>query len=126
LTKYITGAREKGAIPVLVTSVHRRNFDNTGKVVNSLGDYPNSVIQLAQKLDVPLINLWEKTGKLYESFGPEASKQLFVWFKPNENENYPDGIEDNTHFCQYGAEKIAELVIEGIKELQPSITKFIK
>jgi lysophospholipase L1-like esterase len=126
LTQYITGAREKGAIPVLVTSVHRRNFDHTGKVVNSLGDYPNSVIQLAQKLDVPLINLWEKTGKLYESFGPESSKQLFVWFKPNENENYPNGIEDNTHFCQYGAKKIAEQVIEGVKELQLPITKFIK
>ena len=75
---------------------------------------------------MPLINLWEKTGKLYESFGPEASKQLFVWFKPNENLNYAKGIQDNTHFCEYGAKKIAELVVEGIKELQLPIIKYLK
>jgi lysophospholipase L1-like esterase len=126
LTQYITGARKKGAIPVLVTAVHRRNFDDNGKVVNTHGEYPNSVIQLAEKLEVPLINLLEKTGKLYESFGREDSKRLFVCFKPNENENYPDGIQDNTHFCQYGAEKVAELVIEGLKELKLPITQFIK
>lgn len=47
----------------------------------------------------------------------EESKRLFVWFQPNEHPNYPDGIEDNTHFSEKGAMEVAKLVAEGIEEL---------
>ncbi|WP_066053575.1 rhamnogalacturonan acetylesterase [Robertmurraya korlensis] len=126
LTEYINGAREKGAIPILVTSVHRRNFNEEGRLVNTLGDYPTSMIQLAETLDVQMINLWNKTEKLYESLGSENSKKLFVWFHENEHPNYPDGLQDNTHFCESGAKEIGKLVIEGIKELKLPIMSFIK
>ena len=126
LTQYVKGARDKGAIPILVTSVQRRTFDDKGKIENSLGDFPLAMLQLAEKLDVQLINLWEKTKILYEDLGPEGSKQLFTWFEPNQNPNYPDGIQDNTHFCEYGAIKVGKLVIEGIKEIRLPIMPFIK
>lgn len=126
LTEYINGARAKGAVPILVTSVHRRNFDEQGQLVNTLGDYPVSMIQVAEKLDVHFINLWEKTEKLYQTLGVQGSKQLFTQFAPNEHPNYPDGIEDNTHFCEHGAMEVGKLVIQGIKELQLPIISFIK
>lgn len=126
LTEYINGARERGAIPVLITSVNRRNFDENNMLVHTLGDYPKSMMQLAEKLDVQLINLLEKTEKLYQSLGPEGSKQLFTWFAANEHPNYPDGVQDNTHFCEHGAREVGKLVIEGIKELQLPIVPFIK
>jgi lysophospholipase L1-like esterase len=37
--------------------------------------------------------------------------------EPGEHPNYPDGRNDNTHFNELGARKIAELVLVGIKEL---------
>lgn len=117
LTQYITGAREAGAIPVLITPVHRRKFGENGKLQNTLGDYPNAMAELAERFEVPLINLWSKTKILYESMGPEDSKSLFVWFKAGEHPNYPQGIQDDTHFCEAGAYEVGELVIEGIKEL---------
>lgn len=126
LKDYVTGARKKGAIPILVTSVHRRNFDEQGQLVNTLGDYPSSMIQLAESLDVQLINLWKKTETLYQTLGSEGSKQLFTQFAANEHPNYPDGIQDNTHFCENGAKEVGKLVIEGIKELQLPIVPLIK
>ncbi|MDM5327885.1 rhamnogalacturonan acetylesterase [Neobacillus sp. CF12] len=126
LTEYINGARERGAIPVLITSVNRRNFDENNILVHTLGDYPKAMLQLAEKLDVQVINLLEKTEKLYQSLGPEGSKQLFTWFDANEHPNYPEGIQDNTHFCEHGAREVGKLVIEGIKELQLPIVSFIK
>lgn len=126
LTEYVKGAFDRGAFPILITSVHRRNFDEQGQLVNTLGEYPTSMIQLSETLEVPLINLWEKTARLYQSLGPEGSKQLFTRFLPNEHPNYPEGIEDDTHFCEYGAKEIGKLVIEGIKELQLPIVPFIK
>ena len=126
LTEYILGAREKGAIPILITSVHRRNFDENGRLVNTLGDYPLSMMELARKLEVPLIDLWAKTAKLYQSLGVEKSKQLFTWFNANEHPNYPEGIQDNTHFCETGAREVGKLVLEGINELHLPLTIFIK
>ena len=126
LTQYITGAREKGAIPVLVTSVHRRSFDSEGKLVNTLGDYPEAMKQLAALSNVPLLDLWSKTEGFYQSLGVEGSKRLFVWFEPDEHPNYPKGIQDNTHFCEEGATEIAKLVIEGIQELQLPLAVHVK
>ena len=126
LTEYIVGARAKGAIPILITPVHRRRFDEEGKLENSLGEYPNAMMQLAEKHDVPLIDLWSKTRELYEKLGIEGSKRLFTIFAPNEQANYPNGIEDNTHFCEHGAKEVGKLVIEGIIELQLPIARYVR
>lgn len=126
LQQYINGAREKGAHPVLLTSVHRRRFDSGGNLENTLGEYPVAMIQLADRLEVPLIDLWSKTKQLYQSLGVEESKQLFTIFPPYTQPNYPDGIEDNTHFCVQGALEVAKLVGEGIKELHLPIEEYLQ
>lgn len=126
LTQYIDGARERGALPVLLTSVQRRTFGEGGLIKNSLGDYPASMKELADKKDVPLIDIWAKTKRLYESYGPERSIELFTWFAPGENANYPDGIQDNTHFCETGAREVARLVAQGIEELNLPLKAYIK
>ena len=125
LTEYITGARAKGAYPLLITPVHRRKFNEDGILENTLGEYPEAMMELAEKLDVPLIDLWSKTRKLYEELGVEGSKKLFTIFAPNEQPNYPDGIIDNTHFSEHGAKEVGKLVIEGIRELRLPIEKYL-
>lgn len=125
LTEYITGARTKRAYPILITPVHRRKFNEDGILENTLGEYPEAMMDLAEKLDVPLIDLWSKTRKLYEELGVEGSKKLFTIFAPNEQPNYPDGIIDNTHFSEHGAKEVGRLVIEGIRDLRLPIEKYI-
>ncbi|MEM1502592.1 rhamnogalacturonan acetylesterase [Domibacillus sp. 8LH] len=126
LSQYIDGARERGALPVLLTSVQRRTFGEDGTIQNSLGDYPASMRELADKKGVPLIDMWAKTKRFYESYGLERSTELFTWFAPGENNNYPEGIQDNTHFCETGARKVAALVAEGIQELNLPLKAYIK
>ncbi len=109
LTKYINGARAKKAIPVLITPVARRLFDENGKIPNSHGDYPAAMIELGNELNVPVIDLNSKSTALIESFGVEGSKELFMGFKAGKE-------EDNTHFTLDGATEIAKLIIEGVKE----------
>jgi pectin methylesterase-like acyl-CoA thioesterase/lysophospholipase L1-like esterase len=118
LTHYINGAREKGAIPILITPVNRRIFDEQGNLINTLGDYPEAMRQVAADLKVPLIDLWKKSKDFYEGLGIEETKELFAWYEL-ENQDPPP---DDTHFSQYGAKKIAELVVEGIKELRVDFT----
>lgn len=99
LRRYIDDARLKKANPVLITPVQRRSFESDGRFKNTHGDYPDAMIQLAEELRVPLIDLASKSRQLLESLGPEASKKLFLWLEPGEHPNYPDGARDDTHFA---------------------------
>src|SRR5262249_7431514 len=42
LKRFVAAARERKAIPVLLTPTHRRTFDHDGKIKNSHGDYPEA------------------------------------------------------------------------------------
>jgi lysophospholipase L1-like esterase len=46
----------------------------------------------------------------------QGTKSLFMELDTAEHPNYPVGSHDNTHFNEYGARRIAELVLIGIKE----------
>ncbi len=126
LNQYIDGARVKNAIPVLITSMHRRTFGENGMLVNSLGDYPEAMMALAKEQHVSLIDLWNESKQLFESLGPEKCKELFIWFEPGEHPNYPDGISDDTHFREAGAYKFAGIIAKEIKENIPGLAMYLK
>lgn len=114
LTEYVTRAREKEAIPILITPVNRREMEMDRQKENSLEVYSDAMRQIASSLNVPLIDLWQKSKSYYEQLGEEDTKTLFAWYEL-ENTEIP---RDDTHFGSYGAKKIAELVIEGMQELE--------
>jgi lysophospholipase L1-like esterase len=118
LQQYIDTARAHQAQPVLITPVQRRSFDEEGRFQESHGVYPDAIKQLAEANNVPLIDLAAKSRALLERVGAEHSKSLFLWLQPGEHENYSEGVQDDTHFSEYGAKEIAKLIIEGCKELE--------
>lgn len=115
LTVYVDAARERGALPVLITSPHRRKFDG-GKIVDTHGDYLTAMRELAVELDVTLLDLAASSMALYEELGDEASKELFMWALPGEYVSFPDGTRDDTHFNERGARAIAGLVAREARE----------
>lgn len=123
---YITEARKRGGIPVLVTSMHRRDFDSTGHIRNTLGDYPAAMRQTAQEEQVALIDLNAMSKVLYEAWGPEASLKAFVHYPANSFPGQTQELKDNTHFSTYGAYEIARCIAEGIKRTIPDLAKELK
>jgi len=115
MRRYITETRAKGGIPVLVTSMHRRNFDSEGKVNNTLGEYPDAVRKLASDEKVDLIDLNAMSKILYEAWGPEESVKAFVHYPANTFPNQTKALADNTHFNSYGGYELAKCILEGIK-----------
>jgi lysophospholipase L1-like esterase len=126
LLKFIREAREKNAIPVLLTPVNRRKFDATDKFIDQHGEYPGVVREIAQQEKVPLIDLHAKSQMLFEQLGPEETKKFFLWIRPGIYNTIVQGKEDNTHFTKYGAVKIAGLVIEGLRQLDLPLAQYIK
>jgi lysophospholipase L1-like esterase len=117
LLKYVTETRSKKAIPILLTPVSRRKFDKDGNVMETHAEYSPLVKEVAKANNVPLIDLDELSKALYQQFGPENSKLLFLQLKPGEHPNYPNGRDDNTHFSELGARLIAQLVLKQIREM---------
>lgn len=117
LTRYVKETRARKAIPILITPVSRRKFNGDGNVVET-HVYSPLVRKIATELNVPLIDLDKKSMELYQQFGVENSKLLFLQLKPGAHPNYPEGVEDNTHFNELGARLIAQLVLKEIKELK--------
>lgn len=122
---FISETRSKGGIPVIVTSTNRRSFGEDGKLINSLGDYPDAARQIAKELDVPLIDLNAMTKTFYEALGPEKSKKAFVIYPANAYPNQPQAFNDNTHFNGYGAYELAKCIVEGIKANNLKIAGFL-
>lgn len=125
LRRFVDDARARGANPVIVTSMHRRNFDADGKVVNTLGDYPAAARKVAAELNVPLIDLNQMSQVLYEAWGPEKSVKAFVHYPANTWPGQSEKLEDNTHFNSYGAYQIAQCIVKGIRELNLGLAQFL-
>jgi lysophospholipase L1-like esterase len=126
LLRFINDTRSKGAVPVLVTPVCRRRFDDKGRFYDTHGDYPAVVSELASEQAVPLIDLHKKSMKLLEKLGAEESKKLFLWVKPGLFTAARDGKQDNTHFNEFGALDIAALVAGGLEELNLPLSKLLR
>lgn len=118
LVRFINETRNKKANPVLVTPVTRMRFDKQGNIQETHKEYTTAVWEIGKELNVPVIDLDKMSRDLLQSMGPVYSKMLFMQLDSLEHPNYPAGQKDNTHFNEYGARKMAELVLKGIREQQ--------
>ena len=114
LKAYIAEARLRGATPVLVTSMQRRNFDEHGKIKNTHGDYPQAVREVAAEEQVALIDLEKMSIAFYEALGPEKAPLAFS-----------AGGKDATHHDNYGAYELAKCIVQGIRDARLPLAQFI-
>jgi pectinesterase len=125
LARFVADVRAKGARPVLMTPVMRRRFDGEGVFRDAHGEYPDLVRAAAAELGVPLVDMHRSSERVLVEYGAERSKSLFLHLAPGENANYPDGLEDNTHFSPAGAEVMARLAVDGIRQSVPDLAALL-
>ena len=118
LIKFITEARSKKAKPVLITPVTRMQFDANGNIKETHKEYSAAVWEIGKEYEVPVIDLDAKSRQLLQNFGPDKAKLLFMHLDSLENPHYPKGNKDNTHFNEFGARKMAQLVVKEIQTLK--------
>ena len=121
LQTYIDDARKHQATCILVTAQPRRQFDANGKIINSLGEFPQWMRDLAAEQKVPLVDLNAKSTAFFETLGPDGTTKAFVHFPAGTFPTHPEALADNTHFNAYGAYELAKLVAQGIKEQSPDL-----
>ncbi len=143
LKEYVDFAREKGAIPVLITPVARVKFSG-GSIVGGPGlhgdgfAYVEAVKQLAKEEDVICIDLFAKSKAMLE-LATSANANYLMALKPNAlTGTWPYGYDsaymnpdlgyegiEATHYNKYGAYLEAAYIAETIKKFNDSsVTDF--
>lgn len=155
LRRFVNETREHGGIPVLMDPIVRRSFfenenaaaedDLFGNGITlkeegeqlvethvitredgTIDDYLSAPMRISSELKVPFVEMNLLSKELVESYGNEASKQLFCWFPADTYAAYPKGREDNTHLCVAGARKICSLAVDALGEAVPALKPFIR
>lgn len=103
LAKFIGVARDKGAYPVLITPIERCHFENGCVYKGFHGDYVNAMKRVGSNLQVPVIDLYEKTRNIMNALGESEAKKPYV--------------KDGTHMTMEGAVKYCYELAYGLKEL---------
>lgn len=149
MTKMVKDVKKKGATPILMNSIVRRNFpsekvDNTNDVndheagptkvdpnaegsilVDTHGEYLVSPRNVANKQKVTFIDFNASTHNLVQYLGTEKSKALYMWIPEGKYKFCPKGKIDNTHLNIYGATVLARLAADSLAKRVPELAKYV-
>jgi lysophospholipase L1-like esterase len=126
LKHVVEETRKRGGTAVLVTSMNRRRFDVGGKIVATLGDYPDAVRRVAHESGAPLIDLNEMSRTLFEAMGAEGTLKAFVHYPADTFPGQTAALKDDTHFNNYGAYELARCIVEGIRTAIPKLADHLR
>jgi lysophospholipase L1-like esterase len=105
LVQFVDEVRARKAQPVLFTPVVRRKFEGTQLVPT-------------HERDVPLVDLEHASAVLVQQLGPDSSRALWLHLDAGANPNYPNGVQDDTHFNPLGARTMAGLAIDALRAMK--------
>lgn len=126
LGKFVNVARNKKALPVFITSVERRLFDENGKLKPSAHtEYVLGMKEAAKKFDVPVVDLFTMSREFLERIGDEASKKYYMNLAPGEASWAPEGKIDNSHLKYEGAMLYSGMIAKGLSELGKPYSKLL-
>lgn len=111
---------------IFCTPTARRSFDGNARIINTHGDYPEAMKTVAQREQVPVIDLTKMSTTFYETLGVEGSKKALVHYPANTFANQEKPLADNTHFNPFGAWEIAKMVVMGLKQIHSPLADCLR
>lgn len=122
LEKFVLESRTRQALPVILTPVTRMRFNTQGIQEETHKEYTAAAMETGARLNVPVIDLDAASRNLLQELGPVFSKRLFMQLDSLEHPNYPAGQKDNTHFNEFGARLMAQLVLAEVRKKIPELS----
>jgi len=114
LRRYIDEARAAGAVPVLITPMHRRTWNPDGTLYDTLQPYADAMKAVGAEKSVRVIDLHAMSRELYLRLGEKACM------------DFANAEGDRTHFDEKGARTMAELVMGKLPGAVPQLKPRLK
>lgn len=119
LRLFITQTLQHDARPIVLTPVNRSYPWKGDEMQSCHGAYSPAARQVAKEMKVSLIDLEKRSIELFTQKGRAfIDTTYFMNLPAGKYEAYPDGQKDGTHFQPAGATAVAQLVFNGLKELE--------
>lgn len=125
LTQFIADVRERGATPMLASSICRRNFAEDGSLKRDLADYANAAAKVAKEAKVSFFDLQQQSCDFWQQQGKDNSQPYFIQVPADLYQKFPAGTTDNTHLTLQGASKIAQFFVQDLKRQQHPLAAYI-
>lgn len=148
LAQYVIEAKAKGATPILMNPVVRRNFYskreeqaddellrdskfavekvNTDTLVDTHGAYALVAEKVARQYGAVFINANKITHDIEQAAGVEGSRQLHMFFPAGTYDWAPQGRQDNTHYSVEGAHVVASALADALGEALPALKSHVR
>lgn len=148
LAQYVVETKAKGATPILMSPVVRRNFYlkpekqdddeklrettykgenvNSDTLVDTHGEYAKVAERVAKKYGAIFIDANKITHDIEQGLGIEGSRKLHMWVEPGKYSWAPKGRQDNTHYNQYGAHIVASALADALGNAIPGFKSHIR
>ncbi len=111
LRKFILDAKEKGAIPIVLSHTPRNKWHD-GKIESNANDFGLWARQAARQAGAYFIDLNSISGKKLQALGENNTSSFFK--------------NDHTHTSQKGARLNAGSIVEGIRGLDCGLKTYLK
>ena len=115
LERFVSAARDKGAIPVIITPLTR--LDRSASAKYRHDDWAESCRRTAARLNVALVDLTRMSETLVDGMGDRARTEYYMNLPAGVYPAYPEGQKDGTHLQPAGALAFAGLIAQGLYEL---------
>lgn len=147
LAQYVLETKAKGATPILMNPVVRRNFYlqpekqeddellrntklhgekvNSDTLVDTHGSYAYVAEKVARNYGAVFIDANRITHDIEQSLGVEGSRKLHMWIPAGVYDWAPKGRQDNTHYCIEGAQRVASALADALGEAIPALKPHI-
>ena len=124
---FVDKVRQAGGNIIFCTPTQRRFWqDDNRHIKDTHGDFPAAMLSVAEREQVPLIDLNGMTRTFFETLGFEDSKRALVHYPANTYPGQDKALADNTHFNPYGAYEVAKMVVQGMVDLKLPVVSALR
>ena len=126
LHRYVRDVRGLGGVPVLVTSLSRRNYKDGRLVVDPLREYAAATREAASEDHVPLIDLYQLSRSLLETL-TQAQADRFDASSHEDaaQERTAAAAPDRTHLNDLGKRTFGDMVAKAAWQQVPALSRYI-
>src|SRR5690606_4126567 len=94
LQRFIREVKAKAAIPILASSICRRNFKGNN-LERDLAAYAAQAKQQAELAQIDFFDLQQQSCDLWQTLGPAGSQPYFIQVPAGLYQKFPEGKTDN-------------------------------
>jgi len=125
LHRYVRDVRDIGGVPILVTSLSRRNYQDGKLIIDPLREYAAATREVATEDHAPLVDLYALSRALLEPMTQQQADRYDATAHPDAGVERATATQpDRTHLNELGKETFGDMVAHAASQNVPDLNPY--